>query len=147
MSRSTKILAIALAVSVVLNVFFVGFWAARSIGRWHQRRATDSFYGPVDRVLAVGETWKRHGVVLRQRREAVDAARSAVRDALAAEPFRPEVLDTALARLRAETVETQAAFHTALVQVARELGPEARHRLASTRWLDRLDRHQGPNSP
>jgi uncharacterized membrane protein len=147
MSRSTKIYAIALAISVALNVFFVGFWAARSVRRWHQRRATDSFYGTVDRVPTVGESWKRHGVVLRQRREAVDAARLAVRDALAAEPFRPEALDAALARLRAETVETQAAFHTALVQIVRDLGPEARHRLAGSKWFDRLNRHNPAMSP
>jgi uncharacterized membrane protein len=139
MNRSTKILAIALAVSVVFNVFFVGFWAARSVRRWHQRSVPDSFVSAIDRVPSVGETWKRHGVLLRQRRESVDAARLAVRNALVAEPFQPEALETALAKLRAETAETQAAFHAALVQIVRELTPEARHRLAESRWLEQLD--------
>jgi hypothetical protein len=142
MNRSTKILAIALAVSVLLNVFILGFWAARLVRRSGQRPAADSFYSAIDHVPAIGDTWKRHGVLLRQRREAVDNARTAVRDALVAEPFRPEVLETALAKLRAETAETQAVFHTALVQIVRELGPEARQRLAESRWLERLDRHR-----
>jgi hypothetical protein len=143
MNRSTKGLAIALAISVVLNVFFLGFWAARSLRHWHERRVPETFFSAIDDTPAVGEAWKRHGVVLRQRRQSVDAARMAVHDALVAEPFRPETLETALAKLRAETAETQAAFHAALVQIARDLGPEARRRLAESRWLDRLDR-RGP---
>ena len=141
MSRWVKILTIALAVSVVLNVFFVGFWTARAARHWHQRRASESFYGTIDPVPVAGETWKRHGIVLQRRREAIDAARQAVRDALVAEPFRAEALETALAKLRTETSETQAAFHAALVQVVRELSPEARRRLASSRWLGGFDRY------
>jgi hypothetical protein len=141
MNRSTKILAIALAVSVVLNVFFVAFWTARSARHWRQQRMPDSFSGAIDRAPAIGEKWNRHGALLGQRREAVDAARMAVRDALVAEPFKPESLEAALAKLRAETAETQAAFHAALVQIVRELGPEARHRLAQSGWIERLDHH------
>jgi uncharacterized membrane protein len=143
MNRSAKILAIALTVSVVLNVFFLGFAAARAFRRWHSRPAADSFYASVERAPAFGEAWRRHGALLGQRREAIDAARLAVRNALVADPFQPEVLETALAKLRAETSETQAAFHAALVQTVRELSPEARRRLAESRWLERLDRH-GP---
>jgi uncharacterized membrane protein len=143
MNRSAKMLAVALTVSVVLNVFFLGFAATRALRRWHARPAADPFYASVERAPAIGDALRRHGALLGQRREAVDTARQAVRTALVAEPFRPEDLEAALAKLRAETSETQAAFHAALVHVVRELSPEARRRLAESRWLERLDRH-GP---
>jgi uncharacterized membrane protein len=144
MNRPTKILAIALVASVVVNVFFVGFWAARSVRRWREPRPLDSFYSAVEHIPAIRETWTRHRALLRQRRDAVDSARSAVRGALLAEPFKPEALEAALAKLRAETSETQAAFHAALVQIVRELSPEARHRLAESRWLEQIDHRHPP---
>ena len=73
--------------------------------------------------------------MLNPRREAVDSARQAVREALTREPFQPEALEAALARLRTETGEAQGALHKAFVERARELGPDKRRRLSNSRWF------------
>jgi len=145
-TRLTKILAIALAVSVALNVFFLGFWATRAVRRWHEGRSPDSFEREMDRPAAMRGMWKTHGPVLEHRRAALDIARRAVREALVAEPFQPQALEAALAKLRGETDETQAALHRALVQMATELSPEERRRLADSTWFVGPGRIGGPRA-
>jgi uncharacterized membrane protein len=135
MSRTTKILALLLAISVAINVFILGFWAARLVRRGHADRVPLAGTSEVDRMGSLRGVWRKHGAALQPHREALEAARREVRDALRAEPFQPEALDAALTRLRAETGATQVELHRALVERARELGPEERRRLAESRGL------------
>jgi uncharacterized membrane protein len=139
MSRLVRNLVFALAASVLVNVFFVGMWAGRFM-----RSATREARGPdaveIDGTAPMRGVWRRRDAVLRPRSEAVDAARRAVRDALVAEPYNPEAMETALTNLRAQTDSAQVALHRALADAARELGPEDRRRLAESRWFE----HRGP---
>jgi uncharacterized membrane protein len=127
-----RTLVIALAVSVVVNVFLIGLWAGRAMRSGASRSVpemTDTDVGPMRGV------WRKRDALLRPRSEAVDAARRSVRETLVAEPFDPAALETALAALRTQTDSAQVALHRALVDAARELGPEERRRLADSRWF------------
>jgi uncharacterized membrane protein len=79
--------------------------------------------------------WKRHDAMLRPRGEALEASRRKVTEALLAEPFQPEALDSALAQLRTETDGAQRALHRALVESARDLSPDDRRQMAMSGWL------------
>jgi uncharacterized membrane protein len=129
MSRLMRNLVIALAASVLVNVFFVGLWAGRFV-----RGATRQ---EVDRTATMRGVWRRRDAVLQPRSEAVDAARRAVREALVAEPYDPAAMETALAGLRTQTDAAQVALHRALADAARELNAEDRRRLADSRWFER----------
>jgi uncharacterized membrane protein len=137
MSRLTKSLAIFLLASVLMNVFLVGLFAGRiARGRSHEARGVDpSTQGEIDSSAPMRGVWRRHDAALRPRSEAVDSARQAVREALVAEPFKPETLEAALLRLRTETGGAQEALHRALVETAREQSLEDRRRLAASRWF------------
>jgi uncharacterized membrane protein len=131
MSRLVRNLGIALAVSVLLNAFLVGLWAGRAMktGMWRAHEPAENDMGPMRGV------WRNRDALLRPRGEAVDAARRSVREALVAEPFDPAALESALGGLRAQTDSAQLALHRALVDAARELGPDERRRLADSRWF------------
>ena len=136
MSRLTRNLVFALAASVLVNVFFFGLWAGRFM-----RSATRDARGPdtfeIDRAAPMRGVWRRRDAVLRPRSDAVDAARHAVREALSAEPYNAEALESALAGLRTQTDAAQVALHRALADAARELSAEDRRRLADSRWFER----------
>jgi uncharacterized membrane protein len=134
MTRATRILALALSASLALNVFFLGFGVARFMTKGPARRE-DSFERPGDLGAPMRGMWKGHAGVLQPRREAVDAARRAVREALVAEPFQAEALESALATLRNDRGEAAAAMHRALVERARQLSPEERRQVAASRWF------------
>jgi len=129
-SGNRRLLVLALIASLALNVFLLGFYTARLGRRW-------SGHGPdewADRA-ALREKWKEQTGGLRGRREAVEAARRGVRAAFAAEPFDAQSLAAALATLRNETNETQAAIDQALVRFASTLGPDDRKKVAESRWF------------
>jgi uncharacterized membrane protein len=145
MNRLTRNLVLALAVSVLVNVFFVGLWAGRFM-----RSATREVRGPdtfeIDQAAPMRGVWRKRDAVLRPRSDAVDAARRAVREALVAEPYNPEAMESALAGLRAQTDAAQLALHRALADAAKELGPEDRRRLAESRWFERRGPRLRPGS-
>ncbi len=140
MNRLVRNLGIALAVSILLNVFLAGLWAGRAMraGAGRAPDLTDTDVGPMRGV------WRKRDALLRPRSEAVDAARRIVRETLVAEPFDPAALETALAELRTQTDSAQVALHRALVDAARELGPEDRRRLADSRWFFPRGPHRRP---
>ncbi len=141
MSRLTRNLIACLVVSVIVNVFFAGLWAGRFM-----RRAGRGFGPEISETdsAPMRGIWKKRDALLRSRGEAVDAARRLVREALAAEPFNPEALESALAGLRAETGAAQIALHRALVDAAREQSPSERRRLADSGWFLRGGPHRRP---
>jgi uncharacterized membrane protein len=128
---------LALAASVALNIFFVGFFVARFARSPHDGRA--STFETWNERGALREKWREHMSKLGPHREAVETARRAVRAALAAEPFDAAALAAALAALRTETNDTQAALDEALVRFAGGLSPEERRRLAESRWFGALE--------
>ena len=140
MSRQTKSLVIALVASVLINVFVAGLWAGRLVRRGHPNRGPDVLEVDGDASGPMGRVWRTHDASLRPKSEAVEAARRAVRDALVAEPFNPEAMESALSQLRTETNGAQVALHHALVEAARELPLEDRKRMATSRWF----LHGGP---
>jgi hypothetical protein len=131
-----KRLAIALVISVALNLLCIGFFVGRA------------FKGPRDRerkaLRGDARAWhdprlrkafaERH-VDMAARRDSARRARDAVREALRATPFDRGKLETALAELRAQTSKSQELSHGALVQTAVETSPEGRLKLA--RWFGR----------
>ncbi len=144
MSRIARNLAIALVVSAVLNVFFIGLWAGRFLRRGPGPRAAASFDETMDTAGPMRRVWRGRDEALRPKSEAVDAARRAVRDALVSDPFDAPALESALARLRTDTNDAQVALHRAMVDAARELSLEERRRLADSRWFLRGGLPRGP---
>lgn len=133
MTPLAKRLAIALAVSVALNLMFVGF----VIGRRVQRR------GPPPDTLALNadnpRVWHHPGLhkafearreEVRLQRESARRAREGVREALHREPFDRKSLEESLAQLRIETAKNQELLHRALVQAAAESNESGRRELA-----------------
>lgn len=135
MSRLTRNLVFFLATSVLVNVFVIGLFAGRFMRQDHPRRGPDSFGGDVDTSAPLRGVWRKHDALLRPRSEALDTARRAVREALVAEPFKPESLDAGLAQLRTESDAAQLELHRALTEAARELNVDGRRRLAASRWF------------
>lgn len=135
-------LVIALAISVSLNLFALGFVVARALRPPHlphPRAEHGPFlgphslmregFGPKARPLLDG-VMERHGADLREERAALRKARRAVRDALLSEPFDAAALEQALAALRERTDSSQRQMHEALVELARSLPLEQRKLLA-----------------
>jgi uncharacterized membrane protein len=132
MNKLTRNLILALAASVLVNVFLCGLLAGRFLRRAARPTGPDAV--EIDAAPMRG-VWRRRDALLRPRGEAVGAARRAVRDALVAEPFNAEAMESALAGLRTQTDAAQIALHRALVDSARELSLEDRRRLADSRWF------------
>lgn len=139
MNLSPKRLAIALGVSVVLNLFFVSLFAAHALhGGRHHDRAHGAFFGPWgpmrdgDRATkqAVRRVMKKHEAALHAQGDQLRESRRAISAALDAQPFDPAALEKALADLRAQTSISQELLHKSLVDVAKTLTPEQRNHFA-----------------
>lgn len=141
MNGNRQWLLLALLASLALNVFFLGFYSAR-IGRRWSGRGVDAWGDHA----ALREKWKEQTGGLRGRREGVEAARRGVRAAFAAEPFDAQSLAAALAALRTETNETQAAVDQALVRFASTLGTDDRKKVAESRWFGSFEGRGGMRS-
>ena len=152
MNNNSRRMTIALAISVIFNLFLVGFVTARFVlgrpGRpGHAARiipAPSSFYArdyagarePMKRFF------RQHADRFEPRRKELLAVRQRVARALAAEPFDPESLRAALAELRTATADSQVALHNALVITAGSATPAERRMLSASRLL-RLPGQQG----
>jgi uncharacterized membrane protein len=138
---STRWLVWGFGLSIGINVFLIGFIAARSFGG-NPREAVPFAGGGPHRFAdpELRAALRKHSSGLRAQRQGVNQARQLVQSALKREPFRPEELASALDALRAQTAESQAAMHRELIGIASELTPEQRQRLAESRWV-RGSRH------
>jgi uncharacterized membrane protein len=139
MTITARRLAIALAISVALNLFLAGFVAMRALhgGRHHARGQHGPFLGP--RKLSGGDpairqalraAMKRRDGEFRAHGQHLHGARVAVSAAFGAEPFDAQALERAFVDLRARTVESQALMHGVLAEVAPTLTSAQRARLA-----------------
>ncbi len=157
MNNMTRTLAIALAVSVGLHLFFAGLWVG---GRWRMHDGPMGFgammpghHGGMGLGAMFHDLPPEVGEQLKQQMRANNpqisdhlrverAVRQKVRDALAADPFAPDALKKSLEDLRAaETVRKEAA-HAALVSIAQKLTPE--QRALMRRGFDRLEHDRAP---
>jgi len=135
---SRRLLTALVVASLAVNLFLAGLLA----GDWLMGR-----YGPPPFAPAINPSWMRHALgpdaermvapvmrrhmdEIREHIEATRRARRAVGAALTAEPFDRAALEDALARIRTQNAEAQAAFHGAFVDVADKLSPEQRAELA-----------------
>ena len=137
--RPSRWLAIALVISVALNLFALGLVAARAMrpGPHERARGYGPFMGPHG-LLQDGDgaepiakrVMQRYGEDLRREHRELREARRAVREALEAEPLDAGRLERALGELRARTDSSQTRMHAALVELARSLPLEQRKKLA-----------------
>lgn len=143
MTKLDKRLAIALSISVALNLFFAGFVVARRLAR-PERRGPDAAALQVDAPHHVmhalrqagGGVHARHVLEahrgeLRVQRRAMREARRAAVEALAAEPFDRAAVERALAAVRERVADSQRLAHEVVLEVAAELPPRERARLLS----------------
>jgi uncharacterized membrane protein len=141
MTPMTKRLAIALAVSLGLNLLLAGVFVGLRIQRMGHRAApAPSFVAsgrhPERAAPRLRPDGPRHAFrdlrpELKERRQKVSGARAAVRAALEKDPFDKASLEQALEALRKETTESQLLAHQALAKSAADSDLEARRRLAS----------------
>jgi Spy/CpxP family protein refolding chaperone len=139
MTPTVKRLAIALALSLAVNLFLAGFFTMRALhGRRHHPRGHHGhFMGP--RGLSGGDpaikqamrrAMQRRDGEFRAHKQRLHDARATVSAAFGAEPFDAAALQRALEGLRADTAESQRLMHDALMEVAPGLTAEQRARLA-----------------
>jgi len=143
---------IAFAVSVALNLFFLGiatarFWQHR---QWRMHGWADPALnmaggpaGPARRDGHRGPRWRgepfpwlsqQEREELRPKREALIEARRDAEQVLVADPLEPAKLGSALQVVRAQTTQLQASMHERLLQHAQTLGLEERRKLADMSW-------------
>jgi hypothetical protein len=137
MTLTTRKLAIALAVSVALNLFVLGFGAARMLGRdgrMHEPRAEQQFrdrgeWGPRGPGPHMFDMMGPRSGAMREHVNALRQAQRAVATALTADPFERPALEAALAQLRQRQSAAAEASHAALCDLAQKLDKPGRHAL------------------
>ena len=132
--------AILLAISVALNLFFLGVVSSWAWHRTHEPAAHDW------RAAAAGHRGSRadqnvwlseaEREELRPRRKALRALRRDAEALLRAESFEPEKFRGALAALRTETDAIQASLHELMLKKATGASLEERRRMADANWPD-----------
>lgn len=145
MNQLTRRLTIALVVSIGINLFLVGFITARFIfDTGNSESIRDFERGPIGlygATQALGnprpmkQLLSKHLHNFRPNRNALREARRKVANALAAEPFKPDVLKAALNEVRQTTQASQAVMHKALIELAESLTPQERKKLSMSRHL------------
>lgn len=147
---NAKWLAIALGVSLVLNIGAVGYLigSASSGGPKWRGPGLDPAMG-IGRMMRVLPKEQRENAMDRDGRRAIRAslvelrqAQRAVDLALVAEPFDSERLSAALAAFRERFAASQAHSHAALVNIAAQLSPTERER-----FLGAMQRSQARGGP
>jgi hypothetical protein len=132
-------LSIALAVSVALNLFALGFLVARGFhghrghgGPPEAREELHARHGRKARGFGpyAAELSEARRTAMRSHRRGIADAQRAVTRALAAEPFDRAALQAALQALRAQQAAAGEAAHDALVELAGKLDAPGRRALA-----------------
>lgn len=128
----TRTLSLLLAVSVALNLFFLGVLAARVWQRAELRGARPTHALRREHRQAEPLRWLSDAerAELRPRRKALRALREEAEQLLRAESFDSQKLRTTLESLRRETDGIQTSVHELLMRRAETLGAEQRRRLA-----------------
>lgn len=147
MGTLTRRLSWALALSIGLNLFLLGFGGARwwRMQRPHEAPHAEPHDGPHGRGHAVWRRLVPPTPELRAQHRTLSDARQAVRDALTAEPYDGAQLERTLGALRATTSKSQELLHERLVQEAAKLTPEQRRELANSRFVRGGPADDGPS--
>ncbi len=143
-------LTIALAVSVALNLFFLGVAAARL---WQHRQWRPHDDAALQSVGGAGNTrhegrrvgrrgrgdplsWMSEAerAELRTKRQALVGIRRDAEQVLLGEPFDVTKFRSSLDALRAQTTQIQLTVHERLIERAQGLGLEERRKLAKASW-------------
>jgi Spy/CpxP family protein refolding chaperone len=132
---------VVLAVSLALNLFFLGVAAARYFAPGHfidrrnfgartflQRSGLDD--APPD----VRSLVHQHRDDVRKYMHALETARNEVREALSAEPFDPARLTAAFENMRVRTAALQEDMQSTMTKIAPQLEPKQRERMAQALW-------------
>lgn len=131
MSGVTKRLSWALAISLGLNLFLIGFGSARWLRARSQRGAWHGASGEHGLARFLGPSMTE----LRAQHRELMGARRAVGTALQAEPYDAQRLDQALSTLRATTSKNQQILHQRLLERAPTLTLDERRELAKSRFV------------
>jgi uncharacterized membrane protein len=140
----TKRLSWALALSIGLNLFLLGYGGSR----WFR---THRSMGPPGAAMH----GPKHGPGLarwlgpptpevRGQHRALSEARTAVGQALTAEPYDAARLAHALSELRTHTSKSQEVLHQRLLELAATMTPEQRRELARSRFVRAAGPDDGP---
>lgn len=135
MTPLAKRLAIAVAISVALNMLLAGLWLGRS---WHDRHhrfappASSFERRAARRHPELRRAFERKAPEFAAHRKAAQASRVRVAESLKREPFERAGVDRALAELRAENARAQELMHAELAAQAERGSPEQRRELAKT---------------
>lgn len=134
MTPWAKRLAIALSISVAVNLLLAGFLIGRGF-RSPRSRDHGAMAGPTGawsgkRPPAFRAALERQREPLRTSREGIERARSAARESLTRESFDARAFEQALSALRAETAKGQELLHRSLGEAAAAADREERRALA-----------------
>lgn len=143
-ARPRRLLAVALFVSVALNLLVVGviagaFWA-RGDGPGFRPVLIDIGLGPYTRALSeadratLRDAWQRRGPDLQTLRGARGADRAALLEALRAQPFDPAAVEAAFARQLSRQAGQQQLARTLLTERISAMSPAER-----AAYADRLE--------
>ncbi len=133
MTPWTKRMAVALAISVAVNLLLGGFLLGRGM---HPSEEHHLAMRPGPSAMRARERGPWRGFVqghrdeLRARQGALRAARRDAREALAKKDFDAAALARSLAAIRAETARGQEELHRALVDAAKGATPEQRREMS-----------------
>lgn len=139
MTPLAKRLAIAVAISLGLNLLLGGVLVGQALQRRAHRVAALERGGPLGSGMhergtrgpgAFQRTVGKRHPEFGERRKVIEAARQKVREALTREPFDKAALEAALSGLRKETEASQSLAHGALVETAASATPALRNELA-----------------
>jgi len=144
MSQLPKRFLVILAVSLGLNLFFLGLLASRHLVpqrmHAHEEFRAQNFQsflrrsGLLDAGPKAREMVENERPNARARIHAIGEARAKARAALEAVPFDGARLDAAFAEVHARTNEMQQGAFTTFSRVARELDDAQRKRMAEALW-------------
>ena len=137
---------IVLAVSIALNMFCLGVFAARHTGGWRERGGHDMGPRAFLRHSGLRSAGPEVQAILKEQRggvhdrvRALSEARKRAREALQAEPYDAARVEKAFDEVRGQTGEMQKHIQGVLSQVAGKLSGEQRKKLANALWLSRSD--------
>ena len=153
--RSSRVLIIALVLSLGANLALVGFLAGRSFERdgMPSRMDPTLAFFPVLRTLPESRQAELRPLMrahFRGSKPEIRRLRHAQRSigkALTAAPFEAQILDLALADFRRALLASQTTNHQALIRLAEAMSPEERALLADAMRRDARHPQSGPRRP
>lgn len=144
MSRTQKLLAAALAVSVALNLFAAGAYLSRHFfgpphHGWHSKREAAEVLPEAERER-IDAVWERDRDSRREHFKAMREARRRYREVLTAERFDPAAAEAALAELYARREAARGSIEQKILEIAESLPPEQRRAYFTAFFADEVRR-------